>query len=137
MKTQTQHTFWSILFAILLVAGSATLAMAQAIPGGSVDPIIHTGKGTQSIGLGGIKAFGNPGGSQAIGAREFKVRRNDTKEALIISSTFSPKKLNIASPSSTTETVNVRSGVYLGEFEFLPGKLCLDSSGVIILCPNQ
>ena len=136
MKTQTQHTFWSILFAILLVAGSATLAMAQAIPGGSVDPIIHTGKKEQSISLGGIKAFGNPGGSQAIGAREFKVRRNDTKDALIISSTFSPRKLNIGNPSVATETVNVGGGVYVKQFSINPGtkKLCVDSSGIVIEC---
>lgn len=129
--TQTQYTFWSILFATLLVVGSAGLAMAQAIPGGSVSPLIHGGIAKQTISQT-LKASGNPGGSQRVGSEGFHVKGN-----LGISGTFSPKQLNIGSPSNTSQTVNVGGGVYLHQYRLGGGKLCLDSSGVVILCPSQ
>ncbi|MDA9892482.1 hypothetical protein N9V60_03320 [Flavobacteriaceae bacterium] len=54
---------------------------------------------------------------------------------LVIAGTFSPKKLNIN--GSGSQTVNVGGDVFLGEFEYDPSKLCVDSSGVVIKCPTQ
>ena len=52
MKTTTHnntHTLWSILIAVVLILGSASLVMAQTPPGGTPTPVIHGGAAPQQI----------------------------------------------------------------------------------------